>query len=413
MNPPITSTQRRNIGFKLLFSFACTVIVVAGLKAAEDLIVPVLLGVFLAVLTLPLTGWLHSRGLPRPLAVIVAVLLDLLVLVLLAFIIVSVLPDFHATAQKYETKFREFLMTNAVSTQNWLNSRLGPLQEWMAQNFGEPNSPATVAPPVDLKSAAEQLLTMDSFLSVVNWVNQVNIVPWVISIVTKAFFALIIMVFVLIEAEKFAEKVGPMIDARGPNFRRFRTIGRELQYYLAIKTLASLATGILMGLSCWLTGVEFAFAWGLIAFIFNFIPTVGAVFSAIPPVLVALLQVGFWQCTVLVLMFLAIHIMVGNFIEPMVMGRGFGISTVVVILSVLFWGWLWGLVGMFLAVPLTMFIKMMLDESDDFRWVAVAMSKHREEGILELLEAEQANNPNPEAKPADTAEDEELSAAGL
>jgi AI-2 transport protein TqsA len=288
-----------------------------------------------------------------------------------------------------------------------------PIQEWMAQNFGEPGAPAATTPLVDLKSVVEQLLTMDSFMSVVNWVNQVNIVPWVIALVTKAFFALIIMVFVLIEAEKFADKVGPMIDARGPNFRRFKTIGRELQYYLAIKTLASLATGILMGLSCWIMGVEFAFAWGLIAFILNFIPTVGALFSAIPPIIVALLQIGFWQGTVLALLFFAIHIMVGNFIEPMVMGRGFGISTVVVILSVLFWGWLWGLVGMFLAVPLTMFIKMMLDESDDFRWIAVAMSKHREEGILELLEAEEANPAKPDEKFPEPTEEEELSAAGL
>lgn len=411
MNPPFTSTQRRNTGFKMLFSFACAVVVLAGLKAAQDLIVPILLGVFLAVLTLPLTGWLHSKGLPRPLAVLLAVLVDVLVLSLLVAVTIGVMPDFQASAQKYEAKFREVLMTNAVTLQNWVNVKLAPLQSWMAENFRDPDARASDRPLLDLKSMAEQWLSLDSFISVVNWVNKVNIVPAVIALVTKTFFAFIIMIFVLFEAEKFADKVGPMIDARGPNFRRFKSIGRELQGYLAIKTLASLATGILMGLSCQFMGVEFAVAWGLIAFVFNFIPTVGAVVSAIPPVLVALLQLGFWQSAVVGLLFLAIHIMVGNFIEPMVMGRGFGISTVVVILSVLFWGWLWGIVGMFLAVPLTMFIKMMLDESDDFRWIAVAMSKDREEGILELLEAEDAGLAT--GKPKEGPGEEDFSPAGL
>lgn len=398
MIPPLTSSQRRNTGFKLLFSFACTVVVLAGLKAASELIAPILLGVFLAVLTLPLAGWLHGKGLPRPLAVILAVVVDVMVLSLLVFITISVMPDFQASAQKYEAKSREVLMKNAVSMQNWLNTKLGPLQEWMAENFGEPGAPETATQLLDLKSVAEQLLSLNSLMSVVSWVNQVNIVPWVIALVTKSFFAFIIMVFILFEAEKFAEKVGPVIEARGPNFRRFQTVGHELQQYLAIKSLASLATGIIAGLFCWLMGIEFAVVWGFMAFVFNFVPVVGSLVAAIPPILIAMLQLGFWQSLVVAAVYLAINNIIGNVLEPMIMGRGFGISTVVVILSVLFWGWLWGAVGMFLAVPLTMFFKMMLDESDDFRWIAVAMSKDREEGILELLEAEDSN-PKPKVHP--------------
>lgn len=393
MKSRFTPAQRRNLGFKLLFSFACTVIVLAGMKAAQGLIVPVLLGVFLAFLTLPMAGWLQGKGLPRTMALLVAVLVDVLVLSLLALLIVSVMMDFPSSAQKYQAQFRQALMTNAGSLQDWINLQGRPLQQFMVENFRPSAEGAEEVPLVDLKSAAEHLLSLESFLSVVNWVKEVNVLPWTIALLSKSFFALIIMIFVLFEAEDFAGKVGPIREARGPNFRRFQAIGREMQHYLAIKTLASVATGVLMGLCCWLTGVEFAFAWGLLAFIFNFIPTIGAVVSAVPPVLVALLQLGFWQSTMLALLFLAIHIAVGNLVEPMVMGRGFGISTVVVIVSVLFWGWLWGIVGMFLAVPLTMFIKRMLDGSHDFHWLAVAMSKDREEGFREWLEGEETGGP--------------------
>lgn len=411
MTPSFTSSQRRNIGFKLLFSLACTVIVLAGLKAAAEMIAPILLGMFLAVLTLPLAGWLHAKGLPRPLAVVLAVAVDLLVLSFLVFLTISVMPDFQASAQKYEAKFREVLMKDAVNMQNWLNTRLEPLQKWMAENFGDPEDAEAVRQGLDLKSVAEQVLSLNSLISVVSWLNQANIVPWLISVVTKAFFALIIMVFILFEAEKFEEKVGPMIEARGPNFRRFKTVGRQLQSYLGIKSLASLLTGFLAGLFCWLMGIEFALVWGFVAFLLNFVPVVGSLVASIPPIVIALLQLGFWQGVIVALVYLAINTTIGNVLEPMAMGRGFGISTVVVILSVLFWGWLWGPVGMFLAVPLTMLIKMMLAESDDFRWIAVAMSKDREEAILELLEAEDtpaAKDKAPKAEPAPETEEEEF-----
>lgn len=404
MTSSINSSQRRNTGFKLLFSSACVVIVLAGLKAAADLIAPILLGVFLAVLTLPLASWLWQKGLPRPLAVIVAVLVDLIALTLLVFITISVMPDFRASAQKYEAEFREVVIKDAVSIQNWLTTKLAPLQEWMADNFGEPGAPETAPPVLDLKAVAEQLLSLNSLLSVVGWINQFNIVPWLISLVTKAFFALIIMVFILFEAEKFAEKVGPVIEARGPNFRRFQTVGRQLQSYLAIKSLASLVTGIVAGLFCWVMGIEFAMVWGFMAFLFNFVPVVGSLVAAIPPILISLLQLGFWQCVVVAAVYFAINNVVGNIIEPIFMGRGFGVSTVVIILSVLFWGWLWGPVGMFLAVPLTMLIKMMLAESDDFRWIAVAMSKDREEAMLELLVAEDAAPTKQNKTPAPDSE---------
>jgi predicted PurR-regulated permease PerM len=122
-------------------------------------------------------------------------------------------------------------------------------------------------------------------------------------------------------------------------------------------------------------GLEFPVLWGLIAFLLNFIPAIGSIVAAIPPALFALIQFGWLQMSFVLLGYLVINMLLGNFIEPMLMGYRFGISTTVVILSVVFWGWLWGSVGMFLAVPLTMMIKVMLDNTEEFRWLSVAMSK--------------------------------------
>jgi len=126
--------------------------------------------------------------------------------------------------------------------------------------------------------------------------------------------------------------------------------------------------------------------WGLVAFTFNYIPAIGSILAAIPAVILALILHGVWPALGVLLCYLAINIALGNFLEPMVLGNRFGISTVVVILSVLFWGYVWGPVGMFLAVPLTMMVKVMLDNSNDLRWLSVMMGKGpRKRGVIGQL----------------------------
>ena len=117
--------------------------------------------------------------------------------------------------------------------------------------------------------------------------------------------------------------------------------------------------------------------WGMVAFVLNYIPAIGSIIAAIPPVLIALVQVGMgpWHSLGVAIGYLIINVIFGNVIEPMLLGKRFGVSTLVVILSVIFWRWVWGPVGMFLAVPLTMIVMVMLENSKDFRWVAVAMGK--------------------------------------
>ena len=149
----------------------------------------------------------------------------------------------------------------------------------------------------------------------------------------------------------------------------------EVQEYLGIKTFISLATGILLGAWCWVMGLDFPVLLGLMAFVLNYVPTVGSIIASAPAILLALIQVGFGHAVLVGAGFFAVNGVFGNLIEPNLLGRRLGLSTLVVILSLIFWGWVWGPVGALLAVPLTMIVKIMLENTSDLRWVAVLLDK--------------------------------------
>ena len=183
---------------------------------------------------------------------------------------------------------------------------------------------------------------------------------------------------------------------RGPDLNRFRSISQDIQKYLGIKTAASAATGILATLTCVLFKIDFPLLWGLVAFLFNYVPAIGSILAGIPPVVLALILHGFWPALGVMACYLIINVSIGNFLEPMLLGERFGISTVIVILSVLFWGFIWGPVGMLLAVPLTMLVKVMLDNSSDLRWISALMGKH-------ATESDESNSTNLDATDAASA----------
>ena len=172
---------------------------------------------------------------------------------------------------------------------------------------------------------------------------------------------------------------------------------RDIQRYLAIKTVISLITGFLAGLLCWAAGLDFFILWGIIAFALNFIPVIGSLIAGVPPTILALLVAGAPNAILVAGGYLLINNFLGNFVEPILVGRRFGISTLVVVISVMFWGWVWGPFGMLLAVPLTMLLKVVLDGSDEFRWIGVAISAEQNHGNTETKRLEIALNPQPGA----------------
>jgi AI-2 transport protein TqsA len=192
----------------------------------------------------------------------------------------------------------------------------------------------------------------------------------------------------LSEARMFGRRLEAISLARGPNLSRMLNATRDIQRFLAIKTAVSLITGLLAGTLCWAAGLHFFVLWGILAFFFNFIPVVGSIIAGVPPTILALLVEGAPNALIVAGGYLLINNFLGNFVEPMLVGRRFGISTLVIVISVVFWGWLWGPLGMLLAVPLTMVLKVVLESSDEFRWIGVAISAEQPVGSAEkkLLE---------------------------
>ena len=207
------------------------------------------------------------------------------------------------------------------------------------------------------------------------WNLGTGVVGRVLSFFGTSVIVIILTVFMLLEARMFGRRFQAICEARGPNFQRMLSATKDTQRYLGIKTAVSLVTGLLAGLLCWAAGLDFFLLWGILAYALNYIPVVGSLIAGAAPTVLALLLKGPADAVVVGGGYFLINTFLGNFLEPMLMGRRFGLSTLVVVMSVMFWGWLWGPIGMLMAVPLTMMVKVVLDNSDEFRWIAVAIGQ--------------------------------------
>lgn len=354
----LTDLWTRYSGTRFLFVAACAVVVIAGLRTGATILVPFALALFLAVLTLPVMTGLTRARLPAPLAIMAAVLVDVAVFGLIVLLAVRSLGDVQTRFPVYVARFRGLWL-------DWIGSleaRGLPLGGLASFDFVDPR-----------------------------WVTDLlgSTLQGLASILSATFVVLLILTFTLSEATVFPEKFRAILGHEGTDSPRLRKIVEEVQEYLGIKTLVSLATGILIGLWAWSLQLDFPVLLGIIGFALNYVPTIGSVLASIPAILLAIVQVSPGYAVVVAAGYLAINVIFGNMIEPHLLGRRLGLSTLVVILSLLFWGWVWGPVGMLLAVPLTMVLKIMLENTDDLLWVAVLLDKNAPDAERRMLLARQ------------------------
>jgi AI-2 transport protein TqsA len=327
-------------GTRFLVGAASFVIVVAGLRAAQTLVVPFLLAVFLAVVSVPFMRWLQSKGVPRVLAIPSTVLGAVGVIAILALVLGRSLNQFADVAPQYQRRLQELV-----------DSSFGLLRAWGIPTEAWQSIDLLPGGLFDVLGGA--LSTLASFAS-------------------NTFLVLLAVIFILTEATGFSAKLRAAFGSAvqlGPLER----MTRQVQNYLVIKTAISAATGTVVGLWVWALGLDFAILWGMVAFLLNFIPSLGSIIAAVPAVLLALIQLGPGRAAVIALGYVFVNIVFGNFVEPTLMGRRLGLSTLVVFTSLVFWGWVWGPVGMLFSVPLTMVVKIALENTEDFRWVAVML----------------------------------------
>lgn len=330
-------------GTRFLLGAAGLVILVAGLRAAAPILVPLVLAVFITVINFPVLQWLRRMRVPTPLAVLTVVLLTFSFLGVIALVGSAALSDIRAVLPVYLDRLRELEIALVTAVE----ARGLPVPEGFYTTMLEP----------------ERLMDLlGGFV-----IRAAGFLSWTAIVI-------LFTIFMLSEATGFPAKLRAAIGRDDADLSRFAGAVRDIQRYLAIKTVISLATGTLIALWLGAIGVDFPVLWGMMAFLLNFVPNVGSLIAAIPAILFAMLQLGPWSGVLALVGYLAVNIGLGNLVEPHLMGRRFGLSTLVVVISLVFWGWLWGPVGMLLSVPLTVVVRIALEYTDDLRWLAVLLS---------------------------------------
>ncbi|TYO98162.1 putative PurR-regulated permease PerM [Geothermobacter ehrlichii] len=326
----------------MLAGLAAFVVVVAGLREASALIIPFLLAVFIAVVCAPPVFWLAKRRVPTPVAVLLVVLFIWLLGGSFAALFGTSLNEFTSSLPDYQSRLQhEFTSLLAWLEQHGLKAHTSTLRE-------------QIDPGAAMRLASRMLTSFGGIL-------------------TNAFLIMVTVIFILLEAASFPGKLQRAFGNTEKTLNAFGEFARGLNRYLAIKSLLSLMTGGLVWLALTLFGVDFPLLWGLLAFMLNYVPTIGSIVAAVPGVLLTLVQYGGARALAVAAVYVALNIGIGSMLEPKVMGRGVGLSTLVVFVSLVFWGWVFGPIGMLLSVPLTMTLKIALEASENTRWLAVLL----------------------------------------
>ncbi len=326
---------------KFLVVAAAFVIVVSGLKMASSLVVPFLLSVFIAMIVSPLLALLKKRGIPGVAAIALVIMLIMSIGLMLGAVIGSSLDSFREDMPIYSAK----LSAMSESLQQWLSARGIAIDATQWQSSFDP-------------SAVMSLVgsTLASFGNVM----------------TNSVMILLTVIFILAENITFGEKL-KLARGNANSQQWLSKFSDSVQGYLAIKAAISVATGLLIFIWLSIVGVDYAVLWGLLAFLLNFVPTVGSFIAAVPAVLLALVQLGLGPAGLTLGGFVAVNFLMGSALEPRLMGKGLDLSPLVVFVSLVLWGWVLGPVGMLLSIPLTIMIKIALETQPDTRWISIML----------------------------------------
>ena len=324
---------------QIIFLLAALIIIAAGLKSAQEIMVPFLLAAFIATIAATPMFWIRAKGVPAGIALALVVVGIFTALLLIGAVATQSTSAFIAKLPFYQERL--------VSIQGDLVVAL--------EGFGIP---------VDLS----KLLEGFSLSSALKFAG--STLASLGNLLSNGFLIILTVIFILAEATSFYPKLNSVLSNPQRDLVYFTRFANNMNRYVALKTSMSLLTGLLVSVALWILDIDFPILWGLLAFLLNFIPTIGSIFAAIPPLLLALIQHSPSAAGAVALVFFLINIGVGNVLEPRYMGKGLDLSTLVVFLSLIFWGWILGTVGMFLSVPLTMTGKIAMEANPRTVWLA-------------------------------------------
>ncbi len=339
-----TTNHKTNV----LLAIAAIVVVIYGMQMAKVVMVPFLLAGFIALITVRPMLWLQRHRVPAVIAAILIVLMIMLILTIVGSIVGRSVAQFTASLPVYQARLDGIVQQVLV----WIAENIETEQE--IQELGDLINPGWA---------------MGMVANLLNGVRDV---------LTNVFLIFFTVVFILLEASSLRTKVEAAFGTAPESLQKARNFLSNLGRYLGIKTVVSLATGFLAWALTKSFGVDFPGLWGMLAFLLNYVPTIGSIIAAVPAVLLALVQLGAPEAVGVMVGFISINVAFGNLIEPRLMGYGVGISPMIVFIGLVFWGWVFGPVGMLLSVPLTMTLKLWLEGDESTRWIAVLIGSERD-----------------------------------
>ena len=334
--------QNASEGFNGLILAASLVAITWGIYQAQSVLVLILVAIFLSVIGAPPVNWLTEKRVPSALAVIAVLAAMIAALVVIGGVVGTSLAGFSDSMPSYQKKIGEDLA--------WLRGEL----------------------------AARGIVINDSsFMGYINPSSVMNLTAALFSgltsVLSSLFLILLTVMFTLFEVSSFPGKLRALLDDPEADFSKYTRFFRDINRYMLMKTGLGAATGILVGMWLSILGIDFPFLWGFLTFLLNFVPSLGIIIAAVPAVLLALVQYGAGRAGLTALGYFVINFIIGTLIEPKVVGRTAGLSTLVVFLSLVVWGNLLGLIGMVLCIPFTMTLKFLLEQNDRTRGIAVLL----------------------------------------
>jgi predicted PurR-regulated permease PerM len=340
---------------RLLVGAAAAGVLLLVLKQLSPVLVPFLQAAFVAIIAARPVSYLKRHRVPQAAAVAIVILGLVITFWMLGIFVTGSVGEMGRELPLYEEKIRSVL------------AALGAALRDQGLEVPEGGIEQMLDPGAVLRFFARSLQQLGGGIA-------------------KAIFVLIIVLFALLEAPKISARLRATGEHRLEGFRRLAGI---LNRYLLIKTWMSLGTGTTIGLVLAGLGVDFAALWGLLAFLLNYIPNIGSLVAAVPAIVLAFLKLGAGGGLATLVAYVAVNVFFSNILEPRLMGISLGLSPLVILFSILLWGWVFGITGVFLAVPLTMTVKLLLEAHPDTEQIAVLLGSHVE------VKAEVLGGPSP------------------
>jgi predicted PurR-regulated permease PerM len=330
----------------LLFIAAALVIIIYGINQAQSVVALFLVSVFLALLGTPPVLWLERKRVPNFLAVMLVMAGMIALLLVIGGVVGASLGSFSEAWPFYQKRLQE----QVLALKPLLASRHIMVTNKVLLEYINPG------PVMDL---------------VVRLLSEMS------SALTNIVLILLTVTFILLEASSFPVKLRAVLGNPKQVFPRFTAFVNDIKRYMVIKTVINLIAGILIGLWLFILGVDFSVLWGFVAFLLFYIPNLGSVLCAIPAVLLALIELGMGHAVLAAAGYMVVGFVHGNVVEPRLMGRKFGLSTLIVFLSLIFWGSLLGPIGVVLCIPLSMTLKFAFESSQSTQWMAVLLGSEK------------------------------------